>query len=268
MNARILIYPSLLLSFATAGLAFANITDLAQIGTTAVFVSLLLLFAALHRKEEAPQIPPEFQAKLGSLEHQNQRIQKQLGDSQIEFEALGQDLAAANAQVERLNAQTAAYEAALQKEKAHNASHQTQGHAEQAVIQFVRNMQSRGRILDFVMTDIHKLSDPQVGAASRVVHQGLRELMDDYFSVKPISSLEEGRMIPLHEEDLGRTVKLLQSRGETVPREGRLLHKGWQASQVKLPQSQRQEQGNERMVLALAEVDVSESESGSEGGGY
>lgn len=268
MNARFLIYPSLLLSITTAMGAFTQKADLTLIASVCVFLSLVILWVALRRKEETPQIPPEFQAKLGSLEHLNQRQQSQLSEAQLKIDILSKELTATKSQIERLTAQTASYEAALQKEKAHNTGHQTQGQAEQAVIQFVRNMQSRGRILDFLMTDIHKLSDPQVGAASRVVHQGLRGMMDDYFSVKPISSSDEGLMIPLHEGDLGRTVKLLQSRGETLPREGRLLHKGWQASQVKLPQSQRQEMGEERMILALAEVDVSEceSESESEGG--
>lgn len=262
MNARILIYPSLLLAAATVFAAFQHQADISLIGSGLVFVSLLFMLAALRHKAEAPKMPPEFQAKLASLEHQNQRQQQQLTEGQTLIEALEKDLAERKASLERMSAQTASYEAALQKEKAQNAAHQDQGAGEQAVIQFVRNMQSRGRILDFLMTDIHKLADGQVGAASRVVHQGLRELMDDYFEVKPIASSEEGRMIPLREEDLGRTVKLLQSRGETLPSEGRLLHKGWQAGRVKLPQSQRQEHPEERLVLALAEVDVGDETGG------
>lgn len=128
----------------------------------------------------------------------------------------------------------------------------------QSVIQFVRNLQERGRFLDFVMADIHTLPDAQVGAVARVVHSGLKPMVQDYFSVEAISSEAEGSKIIIPQDEVGKSYRLLQSSSEQIPAKGVLVHKGWQARAIKLPSSQRIESDAEKRVLAFAEVDVKE----------
>lgn len=252
MNARVLIYPSLIAAALTVMMAAFNTGTPILVGAGITFVSLLFLLVAIRRSNDAGQIPPEFGAKLASLENQNHRQAKSLADKEAEVETLRAEQSDASAREERLKAQTVSYEAALQK--AQNA--EKNNDAEQAVVQFVRNLQSRGRLLDFLMTDIHKLPDPAVGAASRVVHQGLRDLMKDYFAIAPIALAEEGSLIQIPKEELGKSYSLLQSKGDQIPESGQLLHKGWKATQIRLPQSQKAESSEERSILAMAEIDL------------
>jgi hypothetical protein len=252
MKASVLIYPSLIAAALTVMMAAFNTGTPILVGAAITFVLLLFLLVAIRRGADAKQIAPEFQAKLASLENQNHRQNKILSEKDAEVERLRADQAEAQTREERLKAQTVAYEAALQK--AQNA--EKNNDAEQAVIQFVRNLQSRGRLLDFLMTDIHKLPDPAVGAASRVVHQGLRDLMRDYFAIAPIASAEEGTVISVPKDELGKSYSLLQSKGDQIPDSGQLVHKGWKATQIRLPQSQKAESQAERSILAMAEIDL------------
>lgn len=252
MNARVLIYPGLIAAALTVMMAAFNTGTPILVGASITFILLLFLLVAIRRTNDGTQIPPEFQAKLASLENQNHRQGKVLADKEAEVETLRLAETESKTREERLKAQTLAYEAALSK--AQNAEKNTDG--EQAVIQFVRNLQSRGRLLDFLMTDIHKLPDPSVGAAARVVHQGLRDLMKDYFAIAPIASADEGSTITIPKDEVGKSYALLQSKGDQIPESGQLLHKGWKATQIRLPQSQKTENSEERTILALAEIDL------------
>ncbi len=257
MNARILIYPALAAAAATILSGFLEKSSIAFALSCLVFGLLLFILVALRRRPETPHIPSEFSAKIANLENLAQRQQKLIAERDDLIKLLQTEINESASQASQHNAQTLAYEAALKK--AQRALEQSQGADEQAVVQFIRNLQKRGRFLDFIMADIHKLGDQQVGSASRVVHQGLREMMDDYFAVKPVAIAEEGSLIAIPKADLGQSYQLLHSRGDELPLEGRLLHKGWQASHLKLPQSQKLEATHTRLVLAPAEIDVGES---------
>ena len=62
------------------------------------------------------------------------------------------------------------------------------------------------------------------------------------------------------QDEIGRSYRLLQVFDDSVPTKGVLVHKGWQARSIRLPQSQRIEAESERRVLALAEVDIKSKE--------
>ena len=254
MNARVLIYPALLVAAVTIMSGFLEQHLIAFVGSSLTFIFLLLILAALRRKSETSSIPPEFGAKIASLENQTQRYQKQLVDQESLTRTLQIELGEWKDKSDAYHAQNEAYEAALKK--AQLAAYQSQGGDEQAVVQFIRNLQKRGRFLDFIMADIHKLPDPQVGSAARVVHQGVRDLMNDYFAVKPIAVADEGSLVEVPKDELGQSYQLLQSRSDELPTQGRLVHKGWQATHFKLPQSQKLEETKDKLVLAPAEIDV------------
>ncbi len=241
MKPQVLIYPTVLLLALTVFLGAMNLSQFAMITAPLAFLSSLFLLAAI--KRGTATVSPEREAKLLALEESGRKQNERL----LELDG----------ELASLKTQNASYAAALEAKKKEAALASSLGKSdEQAVIQFVRNMQERGRFLDFLMADIHALPDQQVGAVARVVHSGLKSLVDDYFSIQAISTASEGSQIAIPSDEVGRSYRLLQSASDQVPASGILVHKGWQARAIKLPQSQRIEAEAERRVLAFAEVDV------------
>ncbi len=133
----------------------------------------------------------------------------------------------------------------------------TETAGELAVLNFLRQLQERGRFLDFAMTDIHRLADAQVGAAARVVQQGVKAVLNDYFELQPVRVEAEGSTVSIpDEEEARRNIRVLQAAElEGSAASGRLVHKGWKAHSVRLPKSLSQ--GREAAsILAPAEIQV------------
>jgi hypothetical protein len=107
--------------------------------------------------------------------------------------------------------------------------------AESEIVAFFALLQEKGRLIDFLMDDIAGYEDAEVGAAARVVHQGCRQILDEYFKISAISEAQEGAQVTLpagYPTDQYRIVGKLA--GEP-PFTGTLLHKGWKTDSVKLP---------------------------------
>jgi hypothetical protein len=107
--------------------------------------------------------------------------------------------------------------------------------AESEIVAFFALLQEKGRLVDFLMDDIAGYEDAEVGAAARVVHQGCRQILDEYFKISAISEAQEGAQVTLpagYPTDQYRIVGKLA--GEP-PFTGTLLHKGWKTDSVKLP---------------------------------
>jgi Domain of unknown function (DUF2760) len=85
------------------------------------------------------------------------------------------------------------------------------------------------------MEDVTPYEDAEVGAAARVIHQGCRQVLQEYFNISPISEAQEGAQVTVpagYSPDRYRLVGKLT--GEQ-PFTGTLLHKGWKTEFVKLP---------------------------------
>jgi Domain of unknown function (DUF2760) len=107
--------------------------------------------------------------------------------------------------------------------------------AEAEIVTFFGLLQEKGRLVDFLMEDITPYEDSEVGAAARVIHQGCREVLQEYFNISPISEAAEGAQVTVpagYSADQFRVVGKLT--GEP-PFTGTLLHKGWKTEFVKLP---------------------------------
>ena len=65
------------------------------------------------------------------------------------------------------------------------------------VVQFLSLLQEKGRFLDFIMDDVSKFQDQQVGAAARVVHSGCSQVMKEFFEILPVRSESEGSEVTL-----------------------------------------------------------------------
>ena len=107
--------------------------------------------------------------------------------------------------------------------------------AEAEVVAFFGLLQEKGRLVDFLMEDVTPYEDAEVGAAARVIHQGCRQVLQEYFNISPISEAQEGAQVTVpagYSPDRYRLVGKLT--GEP-PFTGTLLHKGWKTEFVKLP---------------------------------
>jgi hypothetical protein len=120
-------------------------------------------------------------------------------------------------------------------------------------VQVLGLLQRHGRLIDFLQEEVAEYSDQQVGVAARVVHQGCRQVLEDYFQVQPVRSEPEGSRIQVAE---GFDPDALRLSGHLVgqaPFSGRLVHRGWRATGVRLP---RLAPGSDPHILAPAEVEL------------
>jgi hypothetical protein len=125
--------------------------------------------------------------------------------------------------------------------------------AEAEVVAFFGLLQEKGRLVDFLMEDVTPYEDAEVGAAARVIHQGCRQVLQEYFKISPISEAQEGAQVTVpagYSPDQYRLVGKLT--GEP-PFTGTLLHKGWKTEFVKLPRIVTRDQ---LPSIAPAEVEL------------
>ncbi len=118
-------------------------------------------------------------------------------------------------------------------------------------------MQEKGRLIDFVMDDITPYTDAQVGAAARVVHQGVGSLLKGNFDITPVQPTPEGGPVTLQSGYPADEFRLVGKVAGQPPFKGTLLHKGWKATAVKLPRLVRAGDTVAKLpVLAPAEVEL------------
>lgn len=126
--------------------------------------------------------------------------------------------------------------------------------AEAEVIAVLGALQSKGRLVDFLMDDISKYSDAQVGGAARVVHQGCKAAFDELFTVEPVANENEGATVSVP-ADAGESYRLSGNVSGEGTQSGKLVHKGWKATRVNLPRVIKVEDGV-LPVIAPAQVEV------------
>ncbi len=238
MTIQSLVYP--LVGVAAFSVFFGAMElPMASLAFAALSFLCSLFILALSRREQKETNKPK-QNLLPEKEG------KELRDKIITLEA----------ELSSLRTQNDSYRAALDAKQKKESIEAGLQESDQAVVQFVRSLQDKGRFLDFVMADIHSLPDAQVGAVARVVHSGLKSLMQDYFSLSAISAAEEGQTIEIDQAEFAKAYRLLGAHNEQSPIKGTLVHKGWKADKRKLPKSQRLESAEELMILTPAEIEV------------
>lgn len=132
-------------------------------------------------------------------------------------------------------------------------------HAE--IVHFLSLLQQKGRFIDFVMDDVAPYTDAQVGAAARVVHQGCRSVMKQYFSILPVHEGQEGERIELPR---GTNLDRYRLVGRVVgepPFRGTVIHRGWKTVDISLPRAVAPNSPEELAVIAPAEVEVVDTRS-------
>jgi Domain of unknown function (DUF2760) len=127
------------------------------------------------------------------------------------------------------------------------------GAAPRAALQILGLMQQRGRLIDFLEEDISALPDQDVGAAARLVHQRCRRVLREYLTIVPVRDEAEGSQVRVEAGFDPGAIRLSGNLVGQAPFTGRLVHRGWRATEVRLPQAAV---GHDFSVLASAEVEL------------
>ncbi len=97
-------------------------------------------------------------------------------------------------------------------------------------------LQREARFVDFIKEPLDGYSDAQIGAAARDVHRDCGKVLDRLFAIRAIDSQEEGSTLEVPAGfDAGR-YRLTGNVAGNPPFRGRLVHHGWEAGEVQLPE--------------------------------
>jgi hypothetical protein len=123
----------------------------------------------------------------------------------------------------------------------------------EAALQLLTLLQREARLIDFAHENLAAYADADIGAAARVVHEGCARVLKDHFTIQPVRTEAEGARITLEEGFDAASVRLTGNVVGKAPFKGTLSHRGWRASEVRLPQLAKE---HDATVLAPAEVEL------------
>lgn len=100
-------------------------------------------------------------------------------------------------------------------------------------VTLLATLQREARLVDLVHEDLSQYSDAQVGAAARSCLQQCAGVLNRLFDLRPVVDASEGDRV-----DVGSDASPMRYQwiGEGTAESGRLIHHGWQATKVELPQ--------------------------------
>jgi hypothetical protein len=113
--------------------------------------------------------------------------------------------------------------------------------------------QKEARLVDFLQQEVATYSDQQVGAAARVVHEGLRRVLHETLTIAPIRTEPEGGRVTLEAGFDSAAIRITGQLVGAPPFRGTLVHAGWRATDLRLP---KVASGRDLSILAPAEVEL------------
>lgn len=122
---------------------------------------------------------------------------------------------------------------------------------EGAAVRVLGVLQSGGRLLDFLSEDIDGYSDGDIGAAVRDIHRGLKKALADHFPVEPLRAEAEDAALTVPVGFDPAEIRLTGNVVGSPPFSGRLKHRGWRVTAVRLPHG-----ADAGRVVAPAEVEL------------
>jgi hypothetical protein len=122
-----------------------------------------------------------------------------------------------------------------------------------AALQLLALFQRDARLIDFTEEDLASYADADIGAAARIVHEGCRKVLREHFTIAPVRTEAEGSRITLDAGFDAGAVRLTGNVVGSAPFKGSLSHRGWRATDVRLP---KLASGHDAAVLAQAEVEL------------
>lgn len=122
-----------------------------------------------------------------------------------------------------------------------------------AALQLLGLLQQEGRFIDFLEEDVAAYSDAEVGAATRVVHEGCKRALRQHFKIEAVRPEPEGTTLTLPEGFDSSALRMTGNVMGQPPFTGTLTHRGWRVTEIRLP---RIAAGHDLAVLAPAEVEL------------
>ncbi|MBR9909756.1 MAG: DUF2760 domain-containing protein [Gammaproteobacteria bacterium] len=122
-----------------------------------------------------------------------------------------------------------------------------------SALQLLALLQHEARFVDFIHEDLAGFADAEIGAVARVVHEGSKKVLHDYFTIAPLRGESEESTITVAAGFDPATVRLTGNVVGQAPFTGTLIHRGWEAQAVKLP---RIADGHNTAIIAPAEVEL------------
>ena len=121
-------------------------------------------------------------------------------------------------------------------------------------ISLLAALQREARLVDLVKQPLAGFSDEQIGAAARNVLGDCGAVLDRFFALQPLASHDEGSPCDVPAGyDLG-SIKLSGRVDGSGPFHGKLVHHGWKATVIRLPEWTGSK--DSALVIAPAEVEV------------
>ena len=117
-------------------------------------------------------------------------------------------------------------------------------------------LQDRGRFLDVVAADISAYSAAQVAAASRVVHQGCKAVINECLALVPAHSGAEGDRITVDPAADPNRYRLQGKLAQQPPYSGVVVHRGWKTTRLALPRHTRPIDPSGENIVAPVDVEV------------
>lgn len=114
-------------------------------------------------------------------------------------------------------------------------------------------LQNEARFVDFIKEELTGYGDAEIGAAARIVHEGCRKVLEEHFEIAPILDREEGSEVVVPEGFDPARIRLVGHIVGTPPFRGKLVHRGWEVKEVRLPKISRK---HRLEVIAPAEVEL------------
>lgn len=147
---------------------------------------------------------------------------------------------------------TLATQPAVSSAPDHTALHHA---ADGGALRLLSRLQAEGRLIDFATEDIHAVPDSQVAAVARVVHAGVRTVLQRDFQLAPARTEAEGAALTLPAGFDPESVRLIGAVKGEAPYHGTLLHRGWTCTAVRLPRPLRPDAAPSPIV-APAEIEL------------
>lgn len=114
-------------------------------------------------------------------------------------------------------------------------------------------LQSEARLLDFLLEDIAKATDAQVGQAVRDIHKKAQAVLKGHMTFEPVLAGAEGDKVTVPAGFDPSAVRVVGNVTGQPPFAGELLHPGWRVKDVKLPTPAA---GQDLFVVQPAEVQL------------
>ncbi len=112
-------------------------------------------------------------------------------------------------------------------------------------------LQKESRLIDLILEDMEGYSDEQIGGAARRVLRDARECLQTYVPIEPLVEGREGEVVRIPDTASPLRWRLL---GDASASSGTLMHAGWIARKVQLPDWTGSQENS--MIISPAEVDA------------